>query len=268
MLTRLISSICGAIILGLILYTGGIWFFLASFAICVAATYEAIKFIPYNNPKIIIFLSAPLFMLASLVSPSLINFTYISAFIIISLLVVSSIYVVGTSTTNSFGTMLYSIGMPVYTGLLFSHGLLLYQATSITKFSGSIILLITIIITFTSDTGAYVCGKLFGNIKIMPLISPNKTLEGSIGGFVLGVIMSLVLGSILPINITILNMLVIGMIICIAAQLGDLFESKLKRIINIKESGRFMPGHGGLLDRIDSLLFTLPVSYYMFWIIS
>ena len=159
-------------------------------------------------------------------------------------------------------------GIPIYTGFLLSHILLIYQGTSLPEESNLKILLFTLIITFTTDTGAYFFGTLFGKIKIAPTISINKTLEGSIGGFVSGVIMAVLVSILLNMEFPLLQILTVGVAISLSAQLGDLLESKLKRIINTKESGRFMPGHGGLLDRIDSLIITLPVAYYFFWAIS
>jgi phosphatidate cytidylyltransferase len=121
-------------------------------------------------------------------------------------------------------------------------------------------------VTFASDTGAYFIGTYFGKIKIVPAISANKTLEGSIGGLCSSVVASVIVSTVIDIQLNILPLLFIGLSLGVMGQLGDLFESKLKRIKQIKDSGTFLPGHGGLLDRIDSLIITIPTSYYLFYI--
>ena len=96
-----------------------------------------------------------------------------------------------------------------------------------------------------------------------PSISPNKTWEGSVGGFVSAVVAAMALGQVLDLNIAVWQQAVIGAVVGVVAQWGDLLESKLKRIADVKDAGSIIPGHGGLLDRLDSLLFTLPAVYYL-----
>lgn len=114
--------------------------------------------------------------------------------------------------------------------------------------------------TWASDTFAYFAGRLWGKRRIVPNISPNKTLEGFIGGFigtiVVGLIYSYFTGLTMGLGA------VLSVLIGIAAPLGDLFESKLKRISGVKDSGSILPGHGGVLDRFDSILFVAPVLFF------
>ncbi|MDQ3396514.1 MAG: phosphatidate cytidylyltransferase [Deinococcota bacterium] len=118
----------------------------------------------------------------------------------------------------------------------------------------------------SSDVGAYVVGKLFGKHKLAPLISPKKTLEGALGGLGLAVIMvssaSYALDVWLGIHVDLYHSIFFAILVASAAQLGDLFESLIKRWAGVKDAGFFMPGHGGALDRIDSALFAVPVTYY------
>ena len=107
-------------------------------------------------------------------------------------------------------------------------------------------------------TFAYFAGRAFGKRKIVPSISPNKTLEGFIGGFIGCVITGIVYAVISHIPVYIGAY--VGIICGVLAPLGDLFESKLKRLCNVKDSGTLLPGHGGVLDRFDSLMFTAPVT--------
>lgn len=114
--------------------------------------------------------------------------------------------------------------------------------------------------TFATDTGAFYVGCHFGKRKIWPAISPKKTWAGSFGGLGLCVLLCAIFGAMYGQH-SILAYALIGAAMNIAAQFGDFFESALKRWRNIKDSGKILPGHGGILDRIDSLLFVLPVYY-------
>jgi phosphatidate cytidylyltransferase len=115
-----------------------------------------------------------------------------------------------------------------------------------------------------SDVGAFLVGSLFGRNKLAPLISPNKTVEGALGGVGLAVVFVLVTQHFLQqsgIRIDLWNLALFSIVVALGAQLGDLFESMLKRWIGVKDAGIFLPGHGGVLDRIDSHLFALPLAY-------
>ena len=126
-------------------------------------------------------------------------------------------------------------------------------------------LTLPLLATFATDVGAYFAGKLFGRTKLAPTISPGKTIEGSIGGILLsfGVLILWALLAREKFPFGWVELLAVSSLLSIAAQLGDLTESMLKRYCGVKDSGSFLPGHGGLLDRIDSLLFTVPLTYYL-----
>lgn len=112
-----------------------------------------------------------------------------------------------------------------------------------------------------SDTGAYYCGTYFGKRPLAPKISPNKTIEGSVGGLAAAVIVGSIFGLIYIPDISFVMMLLFTFIASAAGQMGDLFESALKRAGRIKDSGVILPGHGGLLDRIDGLIFAAPIAF-------
>ena len=117
-----------------------------------------------------------------------------------------------------------------------------------------------LIIVWTFDSMAYLFGSKFGKHKIHQKISPNKTWEGFIGGTVVALIAG-ILYSLIFKQLTILNWESIALIVVVFGTLGDLFESIIKRRLKVKDSGTILPGHGGLLDRFDSLLFVIPVVY-------
>lgn len=131
---------------------------------------------------------------------------------------------------------------------------------------GVVILWLLLFSTWASDTFAYFAGSAFGKRKIVPTISPNKTLEGFIGGFIGCIITGCVYALIT--SIPVLLGLYVGIICGVLAPLGDLFESKLKRLCNVKDSGILLPGHGGVLDRFDSLLFTAPITLLLMFLFA
>jgi phosphatidate cytidylyltransferase len=119
-----------------------------------------------------------------------------------------------------------------------------------------------LIVCFMNDTGAFYSGTFLGKRKLAPRISPKKTIEGSVGGIVAAVTAGVVLSLIFfKSPVMILTMLPCSFLIAVAGQVGDLFESVMKRASSVKDSGRILPGHGGMLDRIDGLLFAIPVLY-------
>ncbi|MFD2908252.1 phosphatidate cytidylyltransferase [Flavobacterium ardleyense] len=123
-------------------------------------------------------------------------------------------------------------------------------------------LIFLVVVTELNDVFQYLMGKFFGKNKITPIISPNKTWEGFVGGVFLTVILSIILGSFLLPSCFLTNS-VIGLTLGVLGFFGDVFMSYLKRKTNVKDTGTLLPGHGGLLDRMDSLVFNTPV---FFWI--
>lgn len=113
---------------------------------------------------------------------------------------------------------------------------------------------------WASDTFAYLSGTLFGKTKLYEKISPNKTVEGAIGGFIATLIAAYFLAKAVPI-LTTVSWLIIAVLIAVFGQLGDLIESKFKREAQVKDSSNLIPGHGGFLDRLDSIIFAAPFIY-------
>jgi len=126
--------------------------------------------------------------------------------------------------------------------------------------AGAWLVLFTFFCTWASDTGAYFVGRFYGRTKLAPQLSPSKTVEGSVGGLVFTIFMAMLIGFI--IRLPEYHSVALGALIGVLSQLGDLSESAIKREIGIKDFGRIVPGHGGVLDRFDSLLFTGPAAFY------
>jgi phosphatidate cytidylyltransferase len=154
------------------------------------------------------------------------------------------------SAVNLFGT--------VYIGFMFAYMLLL---RFIPGRDGLAYVLFTLLVTWFNDTSAYFIGIKFGKHKLSPQISPKKSVEGSLAGLAGGILAALIIG--LFFHKPLWLMAVMGIIVVVAGQFGDLVESIIKRNAGVKDSGSFLPGHGGVLDRIDSLLTAAPIVYYM-----
>lgn len=151
---------------------------------------------------------------------------------------------------------------PLYVGFLLSHALLLREVGGGWD-AGRLWLMLAVLVTFATDTGAFLVGRTVGRRRMAPSISPAKTWEGAIGGFVAAMAASVALGLLFGLDVLWWQTAVIGATVGIAAQCGDLLESALKRMSNVKDAGSIIPGHGGILDRLDSIVFSLPAVYYL-----
>lgn len=149
----------------------------------------------------------------------------------------------------------------VWIGAALAHVTLLMELPD-----GRLPVLVAVVGPWISDSGGYFAGRLFGRHQLFPSLSPNKTVEGGIGALLLTV---LIIGGVAYVffDMSALQALMFSTVVGVMSQAGDLFESLLKRILDLKDLGRVLPGHGGMLDRIDSLLFTAPAVYYMLLLI-
>lgn len=136
------------------------------------------------------------------------------------------------------------------------------SSSSMTQFNGLLLLAIFIFI-WVNDTGAYLIGSRWGRTPLAPSISPKKSVEGSIGGLLLVLLSAVVLRLLLFPELSWLRILLIATVVAVFGTIGDLFESSLKRQAGVKDSGKLIPGHGGILDRIDSLLLAVPAVYLL-----
>ncbi|MBL1228521.1 phosphatidate cytidylyltransferase [Enterococcus sp. BWB1-3] len=159
----------------------------------------------------------------------------------------------------------YSIsqaGFPVIASLYLGVG---FQNFVAARETGLVVLLYALFVVWATDIGAYMAGRKFGNRKLLPSVSPNKTIEGSIGGILSAVAVGGVYIALVPgkeaFTYSLPVMLVLTVIFSIVGQFGDLVESSIKRHYDVKDSGKILPGHGGILDRFDSLLFVFPVMH-------
>ena len=187
----------------------------------------------------------------------------------------------GSVASTAFGVA-YTGGMLSYAYAIryhdyaFAPSALPIGGRTFTVASGGLLLLLPILLTWATDTGAYAVGRMFGRNKLIPSVSPGKTVEGAIGGLATTMLVAWLYTRFVLHPATSLDfrwrpggVLMFGALVSVAAQIGDLAESLLKREAGMKDSSALIPGTGGVLDRIDSLLFVLPVSYVVLgWLLT
>jgi phosphatidate cytidylyltransferase len=157
--------------------------------------------------------------------------------------------------TVSMGVTLLGI---VWIGVPLVHAVLLRELPD----HGAALLIDVLVGTFATDTAAYATGRMFGTHRIAPTLSPNKTLEGLVGGFLIGT-MAFWFAGLYQDWLSGVDALMMGAAVAALAPIGDLFESMLKRDLGCKDTGRLFGPHGGLLDRLDAVFFTIVVGYYL-----
>lgn len=260
-LKRWITGLVSVPLLVLLISKGGPFLFAIVITIAsMLALWEYFHIVFYKKNKgelglvpFLGFLTAPFIIWAAYMN------SYQTALILIILnLMISALISLQQSKRNSYVSEIVTkqlMGI-IYVPLLISHLVLIRNGID-----GIVWTYFLLFIVFFGDTGAFYIGSYFGRHKLSPIISPNKTIEGALGGIAanlsVGALFKYFFIPRLPWGLSLLFILIIGVV----GQVGDLFESKLKRDSNIKDSGSLLPGHGGILDRIDALLFAAPVAY-------
>ncbi|NLI58230.1 MAG: phosphatidate cytidylyltransferase [Clostridium sp.] len=266
MKTRVISGVIGFCILVAVLLAGKLVLSIAVSIICFIALYEFYKSISkagYKPVKLPGYLSA--FILAFLgfdhsLTPT--EFSgFLRIFVFISIVFLFSFIIFQNKKHNIIDISLSFFSI-FYITFLFSFIILTRNLTG-----GKYLVWFIFIGAWATDTFAYFSGRLFGKRKLIPSISPKKTVEGSIGGVVGCMLITVLYGLYLSkINIfdglAIYQLAPLGLLCGIISQVGDLAASSVKRYVNVKDYGNIMPGHGGALDRFDSILFCAPVVYF------
>ncbi len=169
--------------------------------------------------------------------------------------------------SQSLAHMAITVFGIMYVGWLGSHLVLLRQLPGTMAMESTVggrLVLLTALLTWATDTSAYLFGVSIGRHKLIPRISPNKTVEGAVGGLLGAAVVGWLLTKGMVPFITPMAGIFLGLAVGVMAQLGDLVESLIKRDVGIKDTAELIPGHGGVLDRFDSMLFTAPVVYYYF----
>ncbi|SEN78949.1 phosphatidate cytidylyltransferase [Lihuaxuella thermophila] len=255
---RIITGVLGAAGFLLLLMLGGWWFSGLLFVLAVIAflEYAQMNRHHWKQPPVLIGIAVILYIFALGLSRQHVlpdSFLQDPDHIVWGL-VLSSVWIVVSRNHFDIFQMAYLFVGAMYIGYGFS-----YMMQTIWKPHGLAFLLLVIFVTWANDSGAYFFGKRLGKRKLWPEISPNKTVEGSVAGIIFGMIMSVICFAFAPELGSMGKAVWLGIFISVVGQLGDLIESAWKRTTGVKDSGTMLPGHGGMLDRFDSLLFTFIV---------
>lgn len=256
---RIITAVVALIIFIPLLFLGGLWLEVAACALAVIALSEVF----IMRKRIILspdFLIAALGVLAVTVPDHFFDWLphFMSRldvlYMVVALLLLLT---VATKNKTNFDDVSVDTLAVLYIGTGF------HNMITVRNGAGVDTLFFVLLIVWLTDSGAYFVGRALGKHKLWPAISPNKTWEGSIGGNIVALVFAAIYLQFFPQFYTFWPMMGIALLLSVVGQLGDLIESALKRYYGVKDSGKILPGHGGILDRFDSFLLVLPVMHLL-----
>ena len=259
MLTRIVSGLILLPVLFFVTIKGGVYIYIGGMACGLIGLFEFFKVFKENGYRPLQILSYILTVIMfTLISLTNLAYSHIVLNVLYVLFAVGALYII-TQKIRVEDLMVTVLGF-IYVPVFLSH-------INLMSNMGSIYIWLIYIFAWVSDTSAYFAGVFFGKHKLIPRISPKKTIEGSIGGIIGTAIFTLIFAMIFKEDNPI-YFVPLAMVGSIVSQLGDLFASAIKREFKIKDYGNLIPGHGGVLDRFDSILFTAPLTYYGITLIS
>ena len=258
---RIASASVGAPILILLVWAGSLWFLALVAAVVAVGTIEMSNIESARGRR-------PAMLYAVLGSITLVVVAHLlgdpsstESYFVLAVSVAAGVSLIwllwNTNTGRYSATFGSTLATTFYVGGLLFHGPLLRAVDD-----GFEWVLFLLAATFATDTLALVVGKTVGRHQLAPHLSPSKTWEGAIGGVIGATSASVAVGYALSLNKEWPELLVLGVLIGVVGQLGDLAESRFKRLAGVRNSGWIVPGHGGTLDRLDSIVFNLVVVYY------
>jgi phosphatidate cytidylyltransferase len=256
---RIITGVLAAVVFLAMLAAGSAWFVLLILALAMIAYFE---FVRLNGAKAwepesivgfagILYLSVPWKQLTDIPVPPQMSVVWLLMFLFFAITVLSE------NRTSIDKIALLFIGV-IYIGVGFHY--MIYTRLLDNGFYWTLLLFGCIWLT---DAGAYFAGRAFGKHLLWPSISPKKTIEGALGGAVVSVVTAVMFSLYDPTAMTIPEAVFIGLVVSVLGQMGDLIQSAYKRVRGIKDSGKILPGHGGILDRTDSWIIVFPFIHFL-----
>lgn len=270
---RLLSAAVLIPLLALTVWLGGVWVVGAAAVCAVVALRELYQLFGHTGyrPRRVGYVCAVLFVLVAAVAAPL-QANLLGLVLLISIIAPLLGEFPRRQREGSLLAWALTFSGAVYVGWTIAHFVLLRQIEHpllpaplqfLRLDAGAAWIMMGLLITFANDTAAYFVGRAWGRTRMAPYISPKKSWEGSIGGLIGAIVSAALLAPLLGLPIPVWVGALLGVAGAAAGQAGDLAESLLKRQVGVKDSGQIIPGHGGLLDRADSLLFTIPTLYYL-----
>ena len=275
--TRLLTAAVGIPVLIGVVWVGGA---LLAAVVALAAGVASVEFAMARSAHKTPLAIAGALCGAALPLLALAGATYLLGGIVATIGLTLAVYTRTSDPVRDLETWLWSVASALYFGGLGAYFVLLREVASIqagwTQFPppsfddgfGRDLVFFTLITVWVTDTGAYFVGRAFGRHKLAPAISPNKTIEGGFGSLVAGFAAVFALNEVLGLGLGVEHRVALGLLLPPVIMVGDLAESALKRALGVKDSSGLVPGHGGIADRLDSLLFAAPlVYYYLRWVV-
>jgi len=268
---RILFALVGAPLTVGLIYAGG-WVFAAALGgVSAIGAWELFRMAraggnePLDTAGIVLAGSVPLFVHASYLGVYRVTLTV--AVLIFMTLLAGVIWTRGVSRKPLVSFSVTVAGI-VYAALVTYMYPLRYHDYAVGALAGTVLAMFPIAVTWANDTGAYAFGRMLGRHKLIPSVSPSKTVEGSVGGLIVAVVgawlyVQFLMKPLAQLSLMPLGIILFAVAVGVVGQVGDLAESMLKRDAGVKDSSQLLPGHGGFLDRFDSLLFVLPVAYVL-----
>ncbi|MBI4201384.1 MAG: phosphatidate cytidylyltransferase [Chloroflexi bacterium] len=251
---RSASAAVGIPILLLSIWAGGVWFIAV---VVLAALLGVVELYRLGEVRNLWLQRIPgLALTLLLVLDGYLLFIVVMPFFVVGGLLALGLYL--WRVPSRLRSWLLTLTGPLYLGATLAYALLLRQVPQGVRW-----VTLALLAVFAVDTSAYLIGRAVGRHRMAPKISPGKTWEGAAAGLVGGIGATLLLSRLLALPLSVTEATALGMAVAIVAQAGDLLESAVKRAAKAKESGWIIPGHGGMLDRLDSVVFTLVLVYYV-----
>ncbi len=251
MRTRVITALVGLPLLILMVAFGHRWHLFSSFififTVGALGEYFFMAF-PHQGKRRFLGIGFGILVSLMIFIPAVAEPGLFLAFVLVGLF--SSFLLFSGNLEDRYQSLGWTLLGVLYVGFLFPHFVLIHRGPA-----GMMWVFWLLLTVFLSDTAAYIAGIALGKRKLYPQVSPAKTVEGAIGALLISVAVGTLAGRLMLPNLCWFEAVLLSLVVGLLAQVGDLVESGIKRVFSVKDSGRFLPGHGGLLDRIDSLIF-------------
>jgi phosphatidate cytidylyltransferase len=252
--TRLLSAAIGIPLVALAIWVGGE---LLAAVVALAVLIAVVEVAVIRGAHRTLAGMLPAVLAATLPPAALAGLDWLLGAIVLLILATGAVFAWTGNPLVGLQDWLWGVALGLYVGVLAAHAVLLREAPD-----GREWLFFSVLVVWITDTGAYAVGRAIGRRKLAPVVSPGKTVEGAIGSFVTGFIAVFALSEVLGLSLSLADQVALGLILPPIILVGDLAESAIKRSLDVKDSGFLVPGHGGILDRLDSLLFAIPAVYY------